>query len=580
MSTSTLTRTSGASKGCGCEGGGGCGGASLGQPLPVAGACAGSNPGVCEAKGLARPRFFAGQLLTEDDLQSLADYVVQKSRLHNRHFVGDGVVCGLQVHCHPCGGGKLIVQAGHALDCCGNDLVLECAVELDINAMVRDLRRNQLGGYDCGDPCADKSPKDPKNPKKTCSVRHYSLYARYVEQDTDPVAPYDSGDACGGSSCEATRVREGVRFELRCRTEGSVPDGVLTRTLGCLSDLVRAEELIAALRNLASDKGTPQDVAAAREAMLDQLDAMQPKSDCALRARIAAIEVPPQGTKDFGPALNKLLDALLDIARDCFCNAILPPCPPCDDPGVLLATIALADCEVVDICNLERKLVLTGPNLRYWLPLDVIGDALESLCCIEEPCEDDAQPKNIMGKAQPQPAKAASAAVALQPLKAAKPQQASEASSADGASAATIVTDPDMLALRKRLTSYALRRLDLSHLDAGRLLRVGENLSDVFDFGALDRFPAVRLLRRSDPRVPTRELLSSEVARTSAFRELKGQLEAEQSKRAETTRLELMAESAKAKEALAAENLELRTQLGSVLERLQKLEVAAKPSKK
>ena len=51
---------------------------------------------------LCRPRFFAGQLLTEQDLNRLDNYILAKNRLHNRYLVGHGVVCGLEVSCSPC----------------------------------------------------------------------------------------------------------------------------------------------------------------------------------------------------------------------------------------------------------------------------------------------------------------------------------------------------------------------------------------------------------------------------------------------------------------------------------------------
>src|SRR5512143_1662212 len=76
--------------------------------------CGGKGCTNCGGQGYVRPRFFAGQLLTEEDLQSLSDYIVAKNRLHNRHFFGAGVVCGLEVSCHPCGGGTVIVAPGHA----------------------------------------------------------------------------------------------------------------------------------------------------------------------------------------------------------------------------------------------------------------------------------------------------------------------------------------------------------------------------------------------------------------------------------------------------------------------------------
>jgi hypothetical protein len=98
-----------------------------------------------------RPRFFAGQLLTEDDLSLLVDYVTAKSRLHNRSLSGPGVVCGLGVTCDPCGGGTVAVHPGHALDCCGqrhrgvlHRKASTCA------ALVRELRVSAPSAWTAG----------------------------------------------------------------------------------------------------------------------------------------------------------------------------------------------------------------------------------------------------------------------------------------------------------------------------------------------------------------------------------------------------------------------------------------------
>jgi hypothetical protein len=205
------------------------------------GGCGGSCGGGCGTSGqaFARPRFFAGQLLTEDDLDLLSTYVVEKNRLHNRSFFGEGVVCGLAVTCDPCGGGKVGVQPGHALDCCGNDIVLACAQSLDINALVARLRIERNGGIDCGDPCTDA-----KNPSGTPSDKgsEYCLYVRYAEQRTDAVSPYSTDDPCGSQACEPTRIREGFTFELRCRTcDEETPDNLFTRIGNCLGNLVTTE---------------------------------------------------------------------------------------------------------------------------------------------------------------------------------------------------------------------------------------------------------------------------------------------------------------------------------------------------
>jgi hypothetical protein len=218
--------------------------------------CGGVGCDLCRTESFVRPQFFAGQLLTEEDLQLFGDYVAAKNRLHNRHFFGEGIVCGLEVTCHPCGGGTVIVHPGYALDCCGNDIVLSCTQTLDINAMVRELRIKLLGGYDCGDPCKDKG-KEPCGDDKASTTgkpskgndtghsdtaREYCLYVRYCEELTDPITPYTTDEPCGAQICQPTRVREEVRFELRCREEDKRPDDLLTRICCCLGDLDSTEK--------------------------------------------------------------------------------------------------------------------------------------------------------------------------------------------------------------------------------------------------------------------------------------------------------------------------------------------------
>jgi hypothetical protein len=169
-----------ASTDCGC----GCGGASA---WPSA---------------FVRPRFFAGQLLTEDDLELLVGYLTGKHRLYNRTMSGPGVVCGLEVGCDPCGDGNVVVQPGHALDCCGNDIVLSCKEKVDVRALVRELRVSSLG-VDCGEPCDDDGR------------RRYGLFVRYEESSVDPVAPYTTEEPCPSPGCVPSRIREGLRFLVK-----------------------------------------------------------------------------------------------------------------------------------------------------------------------------------------------------------------------------------------------------------------------------------------------------------------------------------------------------------------------------
>ncbi|MGH6628469.1 MAG: hypothetical protein ACREB3_01925, partial [Burkholderiales bacterium] len=288
-------------------------------------ACGGAGCANCGGRGYVRPRFFAGQLLTEEDLQSLSDYMVVKNRLHNRHFFGDGVVCGLEVVCHPCGGGKMVVAPGYALDCCGNDIVLNCPTELDINAMVRELRINTLGGYDCGDPCAppkkedckDKGKKDPGEADQP-PPRRYCLYIHYCEEQTDSVMPYGTDEPCVNPGCEPTRIREGVRFELRCDESDENPDNLFTRIGHCLGDLVALERV--------AREGKWQ-----REVIARQVDALQAiKESRATGFSFAKLTAATENLTSFVASeknihegissnrqnkLQAVLDATLDVVR-------------------------------------------------------------------------------------------------------------------------------------------------------------------------------------------------------------------------------------------------------------------------
>ncbi|GII66861.1 hypothetical protein Skr01_69460 [Sphaerisporangium krabiense] len=190
---------------CGC----GCGGTATRSPAFV------------------RPRFFAGQLLTEDDLELLVRYVTGKSRLHNRSVSGPGVVCGLEIGCDPCGGGTVVVRPGHALDGAGNDIVLSCAEKVDVPALVRELRVGGLG-VDCGDPCDDDG------------ARRYGLFVRYEEAPVEPVAPYATEEPCPSPGCVPSRVQEGYRFLVKRDGFEDHRYNPGTRLLASLGDLDRA----------------------------------------------------------------------------------------------------------------------------------------------------------------------------------------------------------------------------------------------------------------------------------------------------------------------------------------------------
>lgn len=74
-----------------------------------------------DPKPFERLRFFNGRLLTAGDFALEQNYVLGKQQLHNRALHGFGIVSGLRVSVES---GKVVVSAGLALDCEGNELVV------------------------------------------------------------------------------------------------------------------------------------------------------------------------------------------------------------------------------------------------------------------------------------------------------------------------------------------------------------------------------------------------------------------------------------------------------------------------
>jgi hypothetical protein len=190
--TNTTTKSGGkatAASGCGCGGKAPSGGSKRCT-------CA-DPPPACQTSGVLRPNFFAGQLLTEDDLQQITVYQTAKRKLTNRFVFGTGVVCGLEVVAGDASApGNVTVKPGYALDCCGNDILLTCECPLDINAMIRAAK------LDCNDPCGDSE-----------NIRKYLLYVRYTESLSEQVSAYSPN---GATNCGYTRVQESCTFELQC----------------------------------------------------------------------------------------------------------------------------------------------------------------------------------------------------------------------------------------------------------------------------------------------------------------------------------------------------------------------------
>lgn len=132
-----------------------------------------------------------------------------------------------------------------------------------------------------------------------------------------------------------------------------------------------------------------------RQAMVDVYSADEHLTRCQLLKVIGKITLDPPGAQEsmqsYGPKAAEVYTELRTLAvqylLDCFCHAVLPPCPPdpCDD-RVPIACITVKGGKIVDICNLScRHYAGAFPSMFYWMSavpiVPLISWALKSVCC-------------------------------------------------------------------------------------------------------------------------------------------------------------------------------------------------------
>ncbi|MEO8049675.1 MAG: hypothetical protein ABI833_04600 [Acidobacteriota bacterium] len=358
---------------------------------------------------LCRPRFFAGQLLTEVDLNRLENYIVAKNKLHNRYLHGWGVACGMEVVCNPCGN-QVIVRSGYALSPCGDDIILCADQTVDICQLITGCCQPEPDN--CYPPRPIPTACEQAEQQWILAVCYDETLSRGVPalRSTGACAPAcgcgsQGGCGCGSgksaksairpspTQCEPVTVCETFRFiaypappEERAGPRGAMFD----RFLACLADFTATlpapptgNFTLAAAQKYCADL---------RSALIN-LFRKNPGTNCAIFDKLN-VACPPVNSNTTPQAyltqvLQLFAPVLIEYLRNCLCSALLPPCPePTLSNCVPLATltIRLKDCQVLRICNLEgRKFLTTFPNLQYWLSflpyVRNLRKALERVCC-------------------------------------------------------------------------------------------------------------------------------------------------------------------------------------------------------
>jgi hypothetical protein len=425
----------------------------LGNPQPQMQAQTGtagcSPPPPCPACGgltcLCRPRFFAGQVLTEADLNRLEQYVIDKNRLHNRYLHGWGVVCGLEVVCHPCGD-RVTVRSGYALSPCGDDIIV-CQ---DDTAMICSLIRQCRPPTSTYPDCTPQSAGAGDGSDCAGATDDWVLAICYNETPARGVLPLRGGTAtgsgcgCGGSSsggcgcgggtgtgtgasasttrsgcappprpappqCEPTLTCEGYTFlvyKAPQQTGDPASNGSRTNlssigpqggniTRQCYTWL---DQMVPTPPS--TDNATPADwqqwCCSVKQVLIDLLNTRS-TGNCSLFDLLAGAVCPDASTyEDVQSYLKALSPTLLiyelilgEMIRECVCGALLPPCPapvPCNCVPLATLTVRRGDCKVLSVCNWEnREFVLTFPTLVYWLQT-VLGTQVNPLQRIQQFC--------------------------------------------------------------------------------------------------------------------------------------------------------------------------------------------------
>lgn len=168
---------------------------------------------------LTKARFGAGMLLEHEDLDALARYTQELSRLLFRSLLGCGVICGLEVKVgQKCGKVQVSVGDGVALDCCGDPIHVRGAKSIALEGCEPELPGEMwvllCARYQCCAPRASMCDGDaPQESPQVCTRERYGWEIRIVArlpecacgcqpvvQDVDgedqPVEPKDDDCQC------------------------------------------------------------------------------------------------------------------------------------------------------------------------------------------------------------------------------------------------------------------------------------------------------------------------------------------------------------------------------------------------
>ena len=309
--------------------------------------CAPCEETCCCLDCIVQPRFFCGQLLTDQDLSTLVQWTKDRLRL-SRYTHGWGVVCGLQVLCDPNNCSRVIVKPGYAIGCCGDDIVVCEDQHFDLSGACAEEK----------DPCADLRPPGQSDSVSRVSlrignmeyqqvsqtdVRYVDLYLNYHEE------PFSSQTVLGRSvckqvaECEYARIREGGI--LRWKPAVAASDPVRAAAEAWREGYQKCLEVVEAFSRQFPGVGNgdtgddtqtgAQTAMEVRRWLLRWIEEHPLQHICNLRDAICQLD----DDRLLGPALPTILFLLV---QECRIQYVSCDCHCCEEGhGVLLARISL-----------------------------------------------------------------------------------------------------------------------------------------------------------------------------------------------------------------------------------------------
>ena len=335
---------------------------------------------------IERPKYFKGQLLTDADLTSEQKYVIEKNKLHNRYLHGWGVVCGLKVKCFPCctghgASGKVLVESGYAIDCCGNDIIVCNEVEYDVVKRINELKNKKKAK---ADPCSGETFEEETTCECKSGGEKYYLVLKYKEVSSKPATALNTQDGCSIQSCVPSRIEECYELDLveYCTLNQTMEERFVTKVQKCLELFGNTwKKVFGDKETDVKKQGITEDQL--RTFIKEYHKVLPSHVNCNILDELDEIDTSEgEGDKEHS-GLVQLYIMIFGLLLECICQALLRPCPECgEDDLVILAAITVIGKKIDSICNFERKVVMTFPTLFYYLPLDIgFKRITKFICC-------------------------------------------------------------------------------------------------------------------------------------------------------------------------------------------------------